>query len=446
MGQKNAKRSQFKAQEIITSSLAAARQTMVFTGYYEVGDYVNIVAVDASGATLSTLASNVQIAAIQKNVALIFSASVDTSTALPAGAVGWYAQCKDIDDLHKSEDRLYRKRANVDAPGNLQIAVNVVDDSLLGVDINGGVAATNSVQLVDETGLLRVGDAVQVLADSGLLGSATIVALDSRADNINNYSRIEIDALIDTSGETNVTVVATGLTLSQITARLAQNIDSIDLPVENEDLDSGNNIDTVFETDNLFLLRTSKVLIDGTRKVLGTAGNRAFLALGSFPAANTAIRGDAMILGLLGNEIEFRIVAAAGTAITVQKQFAMAGNGSVAGSYYRISINNNSGAATTKELCDLLNAHAEVRRIAQFRYGGDGLGLAAAVAYTNFAGGLDNGTKDYAELEQVFNNEISQTGYKFISFRIVDQINRMHLPPETDEDLTIDYRRALTNA
>lgn len=447
MGQPNSKRSQYKAIEKITSTLSAARQEMDFTGYFEVGDIVDIVSRNPSGALVSTLATGLTVSAIQKDVALILSAAIDTSTALPAGADSWYIGCRQIDDSHEAIDRLYRKKGNVDAPGQIQVSVNSVGDSLLDVDIDGAAQIGNSVLLVDQVSLLRVGDTVQVLADSGLLGTATIVALDPMADNVNNYSRIELDQVVDTSGETNVVVVAGALSLTNITSRLAENIDKIDQPVENEDISEGNNIDTVFETDNLFLLRTSKVLIDGVRKRLGTAGTKASLTLGTFPANNDAIRADAMILGLLGNRIEFRIVNAAGTAITVEKQFKVSGSNNFSQSFYRISINNASGTATAKQLCDLLNAHAEVRRIAQFRYGGTGLGLPAAVAYTAFSGGLNNGTGDYAEIEQVFQNQITQTGYKFISFRIDNvDINSMNMPPETDEYIVGDYRRALMNA
>jgi hypothetical protein len=154
-----------------------------------------------------------------------------------------------------------------------------------------------------------------------------------------------------------------------------------------------------------------------------------------------------MILSLLGNEIEFRIVSAVGNDITVEKQYKVSGSNNFSQSFYRISINNGNDLSTAKELCDLLNAHAQVKLIAQFRYGGDGSDIPTPVAYTNLAGGLNDGTGDYAEIEQIFGNEISQTGYKFISFRMDNAaINAMDLPPETDEELTIDYRRALTNA
>lgn len=448
MGQKNADRLQYKAREIITSSINAARQTMVFTNYFVVGDYVDVFAINSSGEKVgSNLATNIQVSAIQKGVAVVFSAAVDTTTALPAGAVGWYVGVRDIDDSQEAIDRLYRKKSDFGAPGNVQISATVVDDSLLDVDITGAAQIGHSVQFVDSISILRVGDSVQVLADSGLLGNATIVALDAMADAANNMSRIQLDSAIDTTGETNVSIVAGNLTIDQILARLQQNVDSIDQPIENEDLDAGNGIDCVFETDNLFLYRTSKVLIDGVRKVLGTAGTRASKVIGTFPTANDSMKADSMILGTLGNEVELEILNVAGNAITVTKSYKVNAGGSYALSQYKISIANNSGASTAKQLCDLLNAHAQVRRIAQFRYGGDGSGTIAAMASSNFTGGLNDGTKDYAELEQVFNNQIVNTGFKFIALRIdAANENRLNHPPLADEDLTADYRKALTNA
>jgi len=68
------------------------------------------------------------------------------------------------------------------------------------------------------------------------------------------------------------------------------------------------------------------------------------------------------------------------------------------------------------------------------------------LAATPLAGGLNDATFDYAELEQVYKNNISATGYKWIAFNVrPDQKNRMKVPPQDSEELYMDYRTALVN-
>lgn len=449
MGNRNGSRVQFKARELITSSLAAAKQDLTFTNYFLQGDIVKVVALNSSGCQVGAeLASGLTIDAIESGSSLIFDASIDTSTALPAGGVGWFVVADEIGLNQDAVDRLYHI-SDPNNPGSAQICSAIVQDSNLNVDVDDAAAPGNSVQFVDDVNLFRVGDPIQMTSDNGEIGVGTIVAIDIRADTIGNYSRIEINSVLDTAGEPNAQICSTNLTQSILNNRFRENIDAIDAPVEEEDLDDGNCIDTVFETDNLYLVGTAKPYIDDGRKKKGTAGTRSSLEIGTFPGVNTSLRGDSMILGLLGNNVELAVIAGAGSAITVTKNFKVVGNGDMSQSAYLITIEDNGGAATSKELADALNIHAEVRRIAQFRYGGDGAGVVAPFVSTAFAGGLNDGTKDYAELEQVYLNEILFTGYKWISYHIRpsnDEPNRMNEPPQDDEDLFIDYRRALTNA
>jgi hypothetical protein len=84
--------------------------------------------------------------------------------------------------------------------------------------------------------------------------------------------------------------------------------------------------------------------------------------------------------------------------------------------------------------------------LVQVQYGGDGTGVVSTFGATSLAGGADNGTGDYAELPQVFENLIAQTGYKWISFHIrPSERNRMKIPPTNSEELVIDYRKPLHN-
>lgn len=448
MSQKNLSTTQFKAREVIASAVASAKQSVAFTGYFEIGDVCDVIALNSSGAQVgAALQSGLVVNGIQKNNAIIFDLSVDTSTTLPAGADGWYVVVREIDDGQSSVDRLYRKRTDLSSPNNAQVSSNIVADSSLDTDILGDAAPGNSLQYVDQLSLFRVGDTVQIVADSGILGSASVVALAENADDVNNLSGIELDANIDTSGETNVKIVSTNVSVLDIAKRLEENIDKIDQPKENEDLDTGNNIDCAFETDLLFLLGTSKVHMGHSRMTKGLAGTRAFLDVGTFPASNDALRYTSMLLGTLGNEIRVELVSAAGFDVTITKNYKGNSNGDVSQSDYLIQINNNSDAATAQEIADALNAHPDARRIVQVQYGGDGTGVPVAFGPTALAGGLNDGTKDYAELEQIYNNEIVNTGYKWVSFHVrpADK-RRLNQPPEDDEDLMIDYRRALTNA
>ncbi len=81
----------------------------------------------------------------------------------------------------------------------------------------------------------------------------------------------------------------------------------------------------------------------------------------------------------------------------------------------------------------------------QVQYGGDGSGTVSTFS-TNLSGGLDNGTGDYSELEQVYENFITGTGFKWISLHMrPNERNRYNEPPGDDEELSIDFRKATEN-
>lgn len=430
MGQTNLIRTQFDACELITSSANLARQDLAFTGYFEVGDTVDVVAakiVNGECCIVSTLADNLTILAIETNDSLVFSATVDTTTALPPGATGWYVVPQQIDDGNAAIDRLYRRSGE----RIIQICVNEVQASLQNAPLAG-----QTTLYVDDISLLRAGDPIQVIADSGLLANANIVSLAPNADDTNNYSTVVIDVVLDTSAETNVVICSTDLTEIVILDRLRENIDKIDQPVENEFIDLGDCENTVFSTDGLFLAGTSKLLLDGRRLRLGACGTRATHTQGTYPANNDALKYTSMVMGLDGNSVDVSVTAGAGLTVTVS------------GSYpsFTVDCTDDSGAATAQQIADAINADAVAQRIVQVQYGGDGTGVVAPFAAASMAGGLDDGTGDYCEVEQVKNNAIVNTGFKWVSLHIrPNEKNRLNKPPRDSEELVIDYRKALTN-
>lgn len=441
MGQTNLIRTQFEGCEIITSSVASVQQSLAFTRYYKVGDTVNIIAKDANGCQVgANLATQITIDAILNGDSLTFDASVDTTTALPAGAVGWYVVPCDIATGEDAIDRLYRCYAGAENI-TVQLCANASPPSELDTPVGG-----QSRHLVDDITCLRVGDTVVITADSGELGSGVIVSLDPNADEANNLSEIVIDSNVDTTAETNVQLCAE-ITVAELFTRMKENIDKIDQPCENEYMGDGDCDLTAFESNALFLAGTSHIYLDGRKQRLGTAGTRASLDQGTYPGDNDSMRFTSLILGTLGNEVEVEVQAGAGLTVAVTKSFNWTPGTLFTNAQYLIQVNDNGGAATSQEIADAINADPDAMRIVQAQYGGDGTGVVATFGPTNLAGGLDDGTGDYAEIPQVYLNNISLTGYKYASLHIRPlEKNRLDRPPRDSEELITDYRKALTNA
>ena len=434
MGQMNLIRTQFIAREVITSLANAVNHTMAFTGYYLVGDVVDVLDIDVNGNVLSTLANNLTILSINPNTSVVLSSAVDTSAAVGTPVLS----CQIIDDGQEAVDRLYRRvpfsSSGIDFDLRQDILFEVQDSPIVG----------QTTYSVADTAFWRAGDTLDALADEGLIGSATVVSVNVNADAANNLSTIVIDDVLPfVSGFTNPFILDTSITVQQAIERNQERIDGIDTPIENEYMGVGDGALLAFKTNQLFVQNTSKLLLDGRRLRLGTAGTRAALTQG---AGNSQLLFTSMILGLLGNEVEVRVQAGAGFTISITKNFAASAAGSYTGSLYRITINDNGGAATAAQIAAAINANVTAKAIVQVRYGGDGTGLVAAFGPTNLSGGLDNGTGDYAEIEQVYNNLLTATGFMWLSINIRrDQVNRMHKPPQDDEELVVDYRRATEN-
>lgn len=424
MGQLNLDRTEFVPREAITTLIDDDRHELAFTGYFQVGDVVDIWDVDVNGCPTSLIGTRT-ITAIQPNVALIFDSTIDTSVAVGTP----YAYAREIDDGQEAIDRLYRKAAT----GNtIQI---VKDEPIIGQSLDDPIVGQATYDVADAT-YFEAGDIVDILADEGLVGTATIVSVSLNADEANNPATIVLNSSIDTSTFTSPYFQNKSLTIETLFDRVRSDIDLIDQPVENENLDDGDCKNTAFETDNLFLAGSSKVMIDGVRKKLGTAGTRAALTQG---AGDAQLIYTSMILGTMGNDkVDVSVSNGVGFTVTVTGTWATG---------FVVDCTDNSGAATAAEIAAAINADAVAKRLVQVRYGGDGSGVVAAFVATSLAGGLDNGTGDYAELPQVFENLISQTGYKWVSFHIrpTDR-NRMNKPPINSEELTMDYRMPLHNA
>lgn len=442
MGQDNLIRTQFEGNEPITSSVDSVQQTLDFTRYFKVGDNVDIISLDVNGCQVGTkLANNLTIDAIVNGESLTFDSTVDTSTVQPTGGVAWYVLPCNIATGEEAIDRLYRCFAgaeNIDK----QLCANVTVPSELNTPIGG-----QSRHLVDDITCFRAGDAVAVTSDAGLLGTANIVSVAVNADETNNLSEIVLDTNLDTTALTNVQICSTALSICDVIDRLKENIDVIDQPCENEHMDDGNCSSTVFEADALFLAGTSHVYMDGRKLRLGTAGTRASLDQGTFPANDDSLRFTSLILGLLGNEVEVEVQSGAGFTVTVTEIFSATQAGSFTASQYLVQVNDNGGIATAEELADAINADAAAKRIVLVQFGGDGSAIVAAFGPTNLAGGLDDGIGDYAELDQIYLNNIATTGNLWVSLHIrPEEKNRLDRPPRDTEELDIDYRKALTNA
>lgn len=432
MGQINSERILFRPMEEITPAANDDLQKMAFTGYLEIGDIVDIVDVDDCGKIISVLAENITVLAIDPNVSVTFDTVVDTTAATGTP----YLRAQPIDDAQEAIDRLYRRQ--ISSTG----LSFILKQDILAQGLNEPSAGKTTYDVAD-TSFWRVGDTVQVLSDEGLAGNATIESVNVNADDSGNYSTIVISSLIDTSALTNPFLLNTSISVQDAIERNQQRLDEIDRPIENEYIGVGNGCKTVFDADNLLVQGSSKLQMDGKRLRLGTAGTRATLSNG---AGNAQLSLTSMVLGLKGNDIDFKMTdpGAPSQALSV----AVTGNFST-GWLINVSLATDAGSVITSTAADvaaLLNADATAKLLVQAIYGGTGLGLQAALAQTPLAGGLDDGTGDYAELEQVFENSNTNTGYKWFALHIrPDERNRLNKPPRDDEELVVDYREAMEN-
>lgn len=433
MGQTYLKRTHFRPRVAVLNPKDDDKQDVDFTGYFEIGDTVDVIDEDAAGNIISTIADNVKILAIDDSQGfLVLDTVVDTTLATVTPKI----RVQEIDDGQEAIDRLYRRQFR-------GVVGFTLVQNILAQELNAPIAGQTTFD-VDDASFWRAGDEVDILADEGLLASdATIVSVNPNADATNNKATIVLDGVYDTSALTNPFLINKTITVQDAIKRNQERIDGIDQPIENIDLGIGDGLKVAWETPQLFVEASSKFFIDGRRAKKGIAGTRATHVQG---AGNGQLTFTSMLLGVLGNEVEIVVQAGAGLAVTVTREFNSSSSQIIPGqTNYVITINNNGGTATAQDIADAINADTDAKEIVQVQYGGDGTGTVSPFS-TNLSGGLNNGTGDYAELEQIFENSISGTGFKWISLHIrPNERNRYSEPPADDEEMCVDYRKATEN-
>ena len=441
MGQTHLKRTHFEARSTVLNAKNDDKQDVDHIKYFELGDKVDVIDEDANGNIISVLANNAQILAISPtNVStkfIVLDVVVDTTTATGTPRI----RVQEIDDGHEAVDRLYCRRPRGPIVFDL---FQYIENS----QINEPVAGQTTLD-VDDASFWRVGDIADILADEGIIVSdVTVLAVNPNADTSLNKATIVVTGNYDTSSFTDPLIMNKTITDDKAIRRNQERIDGIDQPVENELMGVGNAVRCAWESVNLFVENSAKATVDGRRGRLGTQGTRAFHTEG---AGTAALTFTSMLMGLLGNEVEVQVINAPGLGVTVSELYKASSTMILTTTTYLVAVNSNSGAATAQQIADALNADAVARTIVQVQYGGggetaDGSGTVTPFGPTNLAGGLDDGTGDYAEVEQIFQNSIVGTGFKWISQHMrPDERNRYNEPPHDDEEIVIDYRRAFDN-
>lgn len=422
MAQKNLERTLFQARVNILNPKNDDKQDVDFTGYFEVGDVVDFIDEGPNGFTV--LEDNLTVLAIDDNQKfIVLDRVIDTTLANQNARF----TVQSIDTGFATIDRLYRRVFRGAVGFNLSQAI-------LGRK-TASPLPTQTTLFVEDTSFWQIGDSVDILADEGIIATnATIVDVKPNADAVNNYAHIVVSVNVDTNLFTNPVIINTTINMESAVKRLQAVIDGIDQPVENQYLGTGDNFHSVFKLPQLVVPGSTKVYIDGSRLVKGTAGTRATLIQGT---GNSALTFTSMITGTNGNKTTVEVVAGTGLTVTVGGDFKHG---------MTISVTNNGGTATALDIANAINNDLVAQRIVQVQYGGTGLGVVTPFGPFNLAGGLDDWTLDYAELEQVYENNITSTGFKWISFNINKNIkNRMKKPPQDDEEIVVDFRKAASN-
>lgn len=422
MGQPNAKRLQFNAIQALTSALNDDRQTLTQTAYIKVGDTLEFWDRNASGC-LETLIGTRVVTGVCPDDAITLDSAIDLTTVTGTAVI----RNRTIDDVQVAIARLYEQGFEPDDYLINWAAPITASES--GVPSGG-----QSRHTVSDSSCWEAGDSWAIISDEGLAGTGTVVSTD---DAVN---KVVIDDDIDAFGTlTNPKLINTSIDLKTQLLRLKSAIDQVSPPVM-EELDDGDCNNTAFEADANFTQNSSQVYLDGVRKRRGTSGTRASLTNG---AANAELTLTSMVLGLDGNDIDFEMLDPGGAS----QPLAVTVTGTYDGADRLVSVSletdgGSSIISTAAEVAAAINADADAKRLIQAIYGGDGSGVQSALIATPLAGGLDDGTGDYAELLTVDNNALS--GYRFVSFHIrPNEINRMNIPPSESEELDIVYSQGL---
>lgn len=425
MGQKNLKRSQFIPRTTVLNPVNSNVQEMDFVGYFELLDTVDVIDVDANGNIVSTLLDNAVIVSINPGTKVItLDQAVDTSAATGTPMI----RVQNIDDGQEAIDRLYRRtfRGSVGFDLRQTILAVSLDDPSVG-------KATYDVA---DVSFFRAGDEIKLIDDNGVVAASAIIdTVNVNADDVNNKSTIVLTSSIGVTLPNNPYIQNLTIDMELAVKRNQERIDEIDRPIKNDDLGNGDGSHLAFETANLYLQNSTDVYLDGIKKKIGTKGTLGTLIQGS---GDSSLTFTSLLLGTEGNKTTLEVVAGAGITVSV------AGKSKTG---YVISVTDNGGAATSEQIASAINADVDARRIVLCVYGGNGTGVVATFGPSNIAGGLNDGVGDYAEIEQVFENVIFGTGFKWVTFHIRgNERNRMNSAPDQDEEITGEYAKAHVNA
>jgi len=427
MGQMNLKRSQFIPRSTITTLINSNVQTLDFIGYIELLDTVDIIDVDANGNIVSVLLENASVISVNPGTKKVtLDSAVDTSAATGTPML----RVQNIDDGQEAIDRLYRRKFTGSVGFDLR-------QTILDAETDVPSVGKTTYDVADAS-FFRAGDELKIVDDLGVVsGSAIVDAVNINADDTNNKATIVITSSVAVTLVNNPYLQNLSIDVENAIKRNQERIDQIDRPIKNVDMGIGDGSHLAFTTSNLFLQNSTDIFLDGIKKKLGTKGTLATLLQGS---GDSAVTFTSMLLGLEGNKTTIEVAAGAGVNVSVS------GNSK---SGYVISVTDNTGAATSKEIADAINADADAKRIVFCQYGGTGTGVVATFGPSDMGStvaGLDDGTGDYAELEQVFENSIAATGFKWITFHIrKNERNRMNSAPDQDEEVIGEYAKAHVN-
>lgn len=429
MGQKNADTIEFRPWQEITDAINSNQHTLDDICLLRNNDKVDIIEVESldTEKVLSVIASDLTVLSINPGTKkVVFSAAFDTSalTGIPQ------VRIDTIDDAQVAIERAICDPAN--NPGSFDLRQNIEDFEA------DKPSAGKGLYDVADTSLWRVGDEVKVVDDNGvLILLTTIFGIDINADDANNKATIAVnDNTVIPLGANNPYIQNLTINSELAIKRNQEHLDEIDKPQRNQlPLSQPDGSHGCFEYNASYLNNSAECYIDGNKKFPGLVGTRSELVQGNLPDGQLTI--TAMILNTFGDSTRVEVVSAGGLAVTVTGNHK---NG------FLVQVNDNGGAATAKEIADAINADVDARKVVQVLYSGDGSTVVAAFGPTNLAGGADDASRDYAEIEQVFENKKSGTGFKFISFNIrPDLPNRMNKVPKDSEEMDIAYVRIRDN-
>jgi hypothetical protein len=421
MGQPDAKRLQFSSVVALTSAINDDIQTLSDTALIKVGDVLEFYDQNASGC-LESLVGTRTVTGVCPDTSITLDSAIDLTVITGTAAI----RNRSIWTVEDAIKRLYEcgfeaqdYKINWDA----SITSSLVDTPLVG----------QSTHSVSDASCWKAGDSWSIISDEGLAGSGVVVSIDAATN------QVVIDSSIDTSVLTNPKLLNTSVDLKTQLMRLKEQIDLVGSPIC-EMLADGDCDNTVFYASQGMVQNSSQLYLDGNRKRKGTAGTRAGLVN---DAGNAEITFASLVLGTDGNDIdiEFLDPAVPSSALSV----SVTGTYDAADRKISVSLETDGGSSiisTAQEVAEAINADADAKRLVTAIYGGDGTGVQSALVATPLAGGLNDGTGDYVELQQVENNVLG--AYAIVSFHIRPlEGNRMHCPPRESEELDLCFSRAL---